>query len=342
MPTVGVKALRKVQIGLEGSSAGTIQAATNILIGEGTLKDTRETETMMGDVGSFVGNQNTRVSKYGGELAFNAEATFEQAPYTFNAAIDLATSTVDGVGSGYIYNYVMASTAPTSPTTYTLEGGDNISADVEVMPYTYVPEFTLSGKGGEPIMLNTTWRGRRVDVSSDAAFTSDVAVPAVETIMFSRGKLWINSATDAIGTTTADNTLMAFELNYNSGLKEVWTADGLEYPTFSFLKMAAPEATCNITFEHDATSQAQKALWRAETPVFARMRFEGSALTTTGTVYSTKALIIDMYGKWMDFTALDEQDGNDILTGTLRVMYDSTGSSLSLDITVVNELSALT
>lgn len=341
MPTIGVKALRKIQLGLEGSSAGVAQSATNVLIGEGTLKDTRETVFQMGDVGQFLGNQNTRVSRYGGELVFNAEASFEQLPYTLNAAIDLATSTVDGLGSGYIYAYSMPTIAPTTPTTYTLEGGDNISADVDVMVYSYVPEFTLSGKGGEPLMLSSTWKGRSIDLASGLAFTSDIAVPTVETILFSRGKLWIDTASDAIGTTTADNTFMAFELKYNSGLKEVWTADGLTAPTFSFLKMTAPVATIDVTFEHDSTAQAQKAAWRAGTAARLRMRFDGSSLTT-GTVYDNKTLIIDAYGKWIDIDKLDEIDGNDIVKGTLAVRYDSAGTSLAMDITVVNALSALT
>ena len=97
MPTIGVKPLRKVQLGLEGSSAGIIQAATNILIGEGTLKDTREIVQQKGDVGKFLGNQNFRTSKYGGELTFEQEASFEQFPYVLNASISEATSTQDGL-----------------------------------------------------------------------------------------------------------------------------------------------------------------------------------------------------------------------------------------------------
>ena len=341
MPTQGIKALRKVQLGLEGTSAGVIQAATNILIGEGTLKDTREIVFQQGDVGSFLGNQNTRTAKMGGELVFEAEATFEQLPYTVNASITEATSTQDGAGSGYIYAWSLATTAPTTPVTYTFEAGDNISSDVEVMPYGYASEWSLSGKGGEPLMLSTTWKGSKVELTTGESFTSDVAVPTVESILFSRGSLLIDDSSDTIGTTTADYTLMGFELNVNPGIKEVWTADGQTEPTFSFIKMTAPLVTCDITFEHNSVAQNEKVDWRAEYPKRIRMKFPGSALATTGTVYDNKLLQIDMYGKWMTFDKLDEQDGNDVLTGKFQVLYDSAGSSLSFDITVVNELSAL-
>lgn len=333
----GSKALRKVQIGLEGSSAGVIQAATNILIGEGTLKDTREIVNQMGDVGSFLGNQNTRTAKLGGELSFESEASFEQFPYTLNAGIDNIAGVKDGAGTAYIYAYSLAKLAPTSPTTYTLQGGDNSGA--EVMEYAHVPEFTLSGAGGEPLKLSTTWRGREV---TPQAFTASLTVPTVEAILFSRGTLYIDVSSDAIGTTARSNTLLGMELKVNTGLKEVWTADGLAQPYFSFLKMTAPEATLDITFEHDAISIAEKVLWRSESPQRIRLKFQGSTVTTTGTVYENKWLIIDAYGKWMSFDAIDEMDGNDIIKGSFKVMYDSAGTSLSLDITVVNELSALT
>lgn len=332
----GSKALRKVQLGLEGSSAGTIQAATNVLIGEGTLKDNREIVNQMGDVGAFLGNQNTRTAKLGGELAFEQECSFEQFPYVLNASIEAKAGVKDGAGSAYIYAYSAPTTAPLSPAPYTLEGGDNSGA--EVMNYCYVPEWTLSGAGGEPLKLSSLWKGRTV---APQAFTAAIAVPTVEAVLFSRGQMWIDTSSDAIGTTVRSNTLLGMELKYNAGIKEVWTADGLTSPTFSFIKMTAPEIMLDITFEHDAISIAEKVLWRAETPQRIRLKFTGSTVTTTGTTYDNKVLIIDLYGKWISFDKLDEMDGNDIIKGTFKALYDSTGTSLCCDVTVVNELSAL-
>ena len=97
----------------------------------------------------------------------------------------------------------------------------------------------------------------------------------------------------------------------------------------------------DITFEHDAISIAEKVLWRAETPQRIRLKFTGSTVTTTGTTYDNKVLIIDLYGKWISFDKLDEMDGNDIIKGTFKALYDSTGTSLCCDVTVVNELSAM-
>lgn len=340
--TYGIKALRKVQIGAE-STAGTPVSATNVLIGEGTLQDDREVVFQKGDVGSFLGNMNTRTAKLGGTLEFDQEASFEQIGYVFQASVTTAAAVQDGAGSDYIYTYSAPKTAPTTIQTYTLQAGDNISTDVDQMQYSYASSWTLSGKGGEPLQLKTTWKGRQVALSSDDGFTN-VAVPSVEAILFSRGSIDIDNAVGGtIGTTTADGELLAFELKYDSGFKEVFTADGLDDPYFAFVKSTAPAITCDFTFEHDNTvAPLVKSNWRAETTKLIRMKFIGSTAATTGTAWSGRTLQIDMYGKWLKIEKLDEIDGDDVIKGTFQVGYDSTGTSYSLEIVVVNELNGLT
>ncbi len=71
-----------------------------------------------------------------------------------------------------------------------------------------------------------------------------------------------------------------------------------------------------------------------------RLKINGSALTTAGSGYTYKTLIVDLAGKWETFDKIDEQDGNDIVTGTLRARYNST-AALFAEFVVVNELSSL-
>jgi len=95
-----------------------------------------------------------------------------------------------------------------------------------------------------------------------------------------------------------------------------------------------------VTFEHDATSAAEKVAWRAGTTRQLRLRWLGTALTTAGSGYTYKTLIVDMAGKWEKFDKLAEQDGNDIVTGTFRARYNST-AALFCELVVVNELASL-
>ncbi len=63
-------------------------------------------------------------------------------------------------------------------------------------------------------------------------------------------------------------------------------------------------------------------------------------MATAGTTYSKKTLQIDLAGVYEDWSELQDQDGNDVVTATLRCRYSS-ADSLKADVTVVNELSAL-
>jgi len=336
--SVGIKALRKIQGGAESTDAsGTPVAATWLWRGMGVIDDQREVVFVDEDIGYLSGVDRTYIPRLAAALTMtDIEATFEQLPYIFEAGIEAEASTQDGAGSGYIYEYDFPTTAQNDIRTYTLEGGDNVES--EEMEYSFVQNFNITGSAGEALFVNADWMGRQV---STADFTGAIAIPAVEEILFSKGKLYIDPSTDTIGTSLISNSLLSMDLSVNTGLVPVFTAEGNLY--FSFIKTSADEleVLLDITFEHDSNSQAEKVNWRNESARIIRLLFEGSALGTTGTDYGVKSFIIDLAGKWENFEPLDDQDGNDILTGTFRARYNS-DAALFGRMTVVNELSALT
>lgn len=326
----GVVPLRKIQIGTEGT-AGTAVAATTIWRGEGTGEDTTEFTFPPEQVGFFGGTDRQYVAKYGGTITTTSDATFEQLGYILNASIHNATGASDG-GSGFIYSYVYPKDADATPQTYTIEAGDNIAA--EEMAYCYVPSFSLSGNAGEAMQLSADWEGRQW---TPTTFTGALSLPTVETILASKGKLYIDSASDTIGTTLKSGTLLGFTLNVNGGLMPYFTTDGNLY--FTGIKRGDPDITLELVFEHDATSVAQKADWRAGVAKQIRLKFEGSALASAGT-YTYKTLIIDAVGRFESFSGLGNQDGNNTITATLRVKYDEVAQK-TLNFFLVNELSVL-
>jgi hypothetical protein len=165
-----------------------------------------------------------------------------------------------------------------------------------------------------------------------------IALPTVEEILFSKGLLYIDAVGGTIGTTLKSNVFLGMELDCKTGWIPVFSADGQVY--FAFAKSTEPELTISITFEHDGSSMAEKVHWRANTARQMRLRWPGSTLGTAGTTYSTKVLNVDVAGKWESFSKLDEQDGNDIVTGVFRARYNSTAAKYAQMI-VVNELTAL-
>lgn len=328
----GVKALRKLQLGKE-TTAGTAVAASAIWRGLGTLEDKSEYVMVPEDVGLLSGTDRQYCAKNLGALGMDdTEATFEQLPYILEAGVKLVnTGVTDTGGSGKVYTYPFATNAQPTVRTFTVEGGDDQQA--EEMEYAFVDSFKLSGKGGEALKVSANWMGRQI---STCNFTGAINLPSVEEAIFSKGVLYIDATT--IGTTTKSQTLLGFDLDVKTGIQYVFTADGQKY--FSLHKAGKSDIVASLTFEHDATSVAEKAAWRAGTRRLIRLNINGSALTTAGT-FTYKTLRIDMGGKWLSFDKIGEQDGNDIVTGKFKVAPDTAGAGYCT-ITVVNENATIT
>jgi len=327
----GVKKLRKIQMGRE-STSGDAVAATTIWRGLGVPDDLTKVEFAEEDVGYLSGVDRTYIPQVLAGLAMEAvPATFEQLPHILEAGIKTATPTSDG--SGYVRAYAFPTTAKNTLKTYTLEAGDDQQA--EEAAYCYVESFKLSGKAGDAWMMSAEWRGRQL---STTAFTTGLSLVVVEEILFSKGTLAIDAVSGSIGATVKSSTLLAADLDVKTGWTHVFTGDGQLY--FTFAKSTEPEVTLDITFEHDATGVAEKAIWRAQTPRLIRLKFQGTALSSAGTTYTYKTLIVDLAGKWESFDKIGEQDGNDVIKAKFRARYNTTGA-LFASMTIVNELASV-
>ena len=328
----GIRALRKIQMGKE-TTAGSLVDSTTLWRGVGVLEDALEVKQVEEDVGYISGLDRQYVPKLLGKLSMeNTPATFEQLPYLGEAGIKaVATGVADGAGGGKIYAYPMPTTTKNTINTYTLEGGDD--QQEEEMEYGFVESFKLSGKAGEAWMMSGNWAGRQIALGT---FTASLTPPAVEEILFGKSLLYIDATT--IGTTVKSSTLLAADVDVKTGWVAVFSGDGQLY--FTFVKVTDPEVTLNITFEHDATGVAEKAAWRAQTRRLIRLKVTGSAVTS-GTAYNAKTLVLDFGGKWQTFDKIGEQNGNDVVQGTLSARPSTTDSTF-FTMTVVNTLTSLT
>jgi len=329
----GSRALRKVQFGVE-SVAGTPVAATTMWRGTGVIKDQRAKIFPREDVGYLGGTDRSYIEAYWGELSLDSvEATFEQLPYPFEAGVAEETPTQDGTGSGYIYNYVAPTTSQNSHATYTFEGGDDQQA--EEFDYAFCKSINLSGSGRRALFMSSNWFGREV---TNTTFTGAISVPTVEEILVNNAKIYIDATGGTIGTTEKSNTIFSVDLAYTTGLMEYWAADGSK--DFSFTKFVEDEIVLRLVYEHNATAVAEKAFYRDNSTRLFRVLFEGADLGTPGTTYSKKSFIIDLAGKYEDWSVLDENNGNDVVEATIRCRY-SPADALKAEFTIVNELSAL-
>lgn len=337
---MGVKALRKIQLGQESTgSFGTPVAATTIWRGRGTLVDNRETVFPEEDVGIGGGTDRSYVPRLEAALPMDeVEATYEQLPYIFEAAwAKVATGSSDSSGSGYIYSYTIPTTSANNILAFTIEGGDD--EDVEEMEYSFVESFSMSGSAGEAWMMSADWIGRQA-TSTGVSFTTGIAVPSVEEILFSKTKLYIDDSTGSYGSTQVSNALLSANVDATTGLKPKYTADGQKYFSFHYWDGEDMEIMLDVTFEHDSNATTEKSNWRNEIARLIRLKAEGAALSSSGT-YANKTLIVDLPGKWESFSAIEDEDGNDIVTGTFRSRYNADVADAGKFI-VINENASLT
>lgn len=331
---MGIQAARFLQLGLE-TVQGTSVAATARWRGHGLIEDASEYVFDEEDINYISGVDRTHKPNLLAKVSMDdSDATFQQLPYILAAGVkNQVAGVADGVGTDFIYTYTFPTTAVNTVKTYTIEGGDD--QQEEEVEFCFVDSFKITGKPSESLQMSAEWFGRQAVPSTK---TGSLALPSVEDILFNKGTLAIDAVGGTLGATVKSSTFFGMSLAVKTGWKAQFSGDGNLY--FTFIKNTMPEIVLDITFEHDATSVAEKAFWRAQTARQLRLKFLGNAVGTPGTAWSTNALQIDLAGKWEKFDKLSELNGNDIVKGTFRARYNSTAALFAV-ITVVNELSAL-
>ena len=333
MATGGIRKLRVIQWGPE-TTAGTPVAATSIWRGPGAgIQALDDIQFVEEDIGNLGGANRTIKLSSGAQLAIpDTLLTFEQFCYLLEMGVETATPSADGAGTGYIYTYDFPLTSVNTLKTYTVEAGDNQEA--HEMEYSFCPEFTVSGNSTEGVTVSGTLRGRQRTV---ATLTASLSAPTVSGAVFQLSTLYLDAAGGTMGNTQASEVFMGFTLAVNTGLVPLYTGDGTLY--FTLDHQVGWEITADVVFRHIDAANTEEVNWLAQTARLMEIKLEGPDLTTSGD-YSKKTVRFQLPGKWQSFAALEDRDGNDILTGTFKAVRDPT-AALGPKILVINELSAL-
>lgn len=335
----GTAGLRKVQFGIE-TSLYTTHAATQIWRGKfGGLDDQRVVKFVEEDIGLLVPTNRVYQPMLLGKLALpSVEATFHQLPYLGEAGIKaVTTGAADGSGTDKIYSYPLSTTAVNTLKSLSFETGDDQQA--ELMAGGTCEDFTLSGKWGEALMMSSNWIGRQVATGS---FTGALTASTVETILFDKGKLYVDAIGGTIGTTQKSNTLYGLTYKVATGRVPIFTGDGNLYFNFVGFDKKKVNVTAEITFLHETAGIAAKAAFKASTPLQVQLKWEGAAIATPGTTYSVNTLLLNNVGTWSNVSILDESEGQSIVKATFRAAYDATPALYSSMILAVDALTSLT
>lgn len=313
---MAITRLRKVQVGVESSSApGTEVAATTKLYFVGELNDNVTVVFPEENAGTMFSRNRTYIPKAESQITLTGSLTYQQLPVFCMASIAESTSG-DADGSAYSYTYDFPALTANSFNTFTMEvGNDQVCYE---STYCFVQSFTITGRPGESWQVSANIIGRQANSSS---FTDLSSVwPHVEDILFGKTLLYIDNNTTYPATTQYANAFLGFEFTYDSGIRAKYSGDGSI--SFGYARMKDPSATLKVSLEQDSTSGvAEHANYVAGTERSIRIKATGSA--SGGTTYTTQTAIIDMCGFWESFDPPDSVDGDDVVTGTMRCVYNT-------------------
>lgn len=244
-----------------------------------------------------------------------------------------ATVDVDGIQlstAAYTWTFTPALESSGAQESYTIEYGDNVQAyEAE---YCMASGIEISGAPDEALKVSVDIFGRQMTA---ATFTASLDFPTVESALFNKCKLYIDSAWASLGDTQKSATLIDFTLRIDTGLAPLKAADGNLY--FSLVGEQARGAELDMTlYWNDSVSTTERGFWAAQTKRALRLEVEGTTLEHS----RTKKVTFDLWGVYTDWETIAEKDG----ASTVAVKFTSVGdvdNDHELSVAVVNGESSL-
>ena len=336
--TPGIKELRSIRLKRETTS-GVKVIPRFLWRGAGDMPDdAREVMEIEEQIGIIGGSNRTVIPRLAGQISFaSTEATFEQLSDLLLAA-GLGTTTIGGAyqgtvlgaGSSCLQELVFPSSQTFPVVSYTIEAGNNVEA--EVLPYAIVTSFSIGGAGGEPLRYSADWSARYTDrTNNSGSFSAVGTIPDVETILASRGSIWLSDTPTDWGTGLVPaGNILSFEMSVESQWEWKYGVDsGTTYPYRAVLTSQAISG--QFTFEHqiDGTFGAAgtagiKQRWRDQVAQLMQIEFVGGTIANGSAGYTNKKLLIRLPIKYIQIGGLDDQNGNDIIQASWVSRYNPT------------------
>jgi hypothetical protein len=265
---MGLRALRKIQIGEEGTK-GSAVAATAALVGALTMKSSPTIHRPVEERGVLAEFSRSVKAANLAELSFEGDATFEQILYLLHMGI-LGNVTPSGAGTARRWLFTPSMTAAGVFDSFTIEYGDDVEQwETE---YCLAKAIEISGTMNEPMKLRGTIFGRKMTVCD---FTGTLIPPIVESILTQRARLYIDAETDKIGSTEKSGALIAFTFAINTGLAPKRFADG--GIDFSGYSEAFKRVDLKMTFVFNAGVEVERLKFDGETLRLIRIEALGSS-----------------------------------------------------------------
>ena len=327
---MGLRALRKIQLGKE-TTKGTAVAATAALLGLLTMKESPTIHRPVEERGTLAEFARSIKVANLAELTFEGDATFEQLLYLLHMGVMGNVSPVADGTNGQKWTFTPAMASAGVFDSFTIEYGDDVEQwETE---YCLARSIAVSGALNEAMRMRGDIFGRKMSVCD---FTSGITSPAVESIPFQKAKLYIDDESGTIGSTEKASTLIAATFTITTGLAPKRYADGsIDFSGYAELFKGVE---LKMTFAFNSGAEAERLKFDGETARLVRIRADGSAIA--GVTPSQHRLDLDFCGIYTDWATLTERDGEDVVEVTMSSQLGSNYTKL-FEVAVTNKLASL-
>ena len=282
--TDGLKAFRRIQIGME-SIKGTAVAADTRLMGTLTLKPADEWHTPEDEERNSLAllHSHTKVAR-GIDATFEGRMTYQQIlPWLLigmKGSTSITLVSTGDTGAVKRRTFERTPTAQNKPDALTLQYGDNVQAWRSA--YVQAKEIQITVPMRAVATVRASLFGRQ---ETTQAFTSGIAAPTVVDVVGTKAKVYISTAWANLGSSgdLVSNLVINAVVTIPTGVNPIWAADG----SLSFSKTGeAPTALqMELTMLMSSVALAEVNKYRDGSLRFIRIALTGDnveAATSTG------------------------------------------------------------
>jgi hypothetical protein len=339
---MGERAFSKLQYGKEVlATHGSAVAATKILAGAEIqpVNPDRTPAFPEDSLGVRARSSRARIDQL---LATNTikvpAAYFQCLPLFFSCGLKGNLTPVEQTGGqgDYLWPHTPSMVASNTIDSITLEAGDDTQAvETEYVMFEGIKLGGVIAQAGEmaPVSIEGAYFGRQV---TPTTFTGGLSVPAMTDINAKLSRIYIDPTWATRGNTEKTSLMRAWELEILTGVHHKFLGSADKFFTThgeSFI-----EAMLTLTYEGNATADAEFDAYRAGTKQVIRVKIDSGIQIGSGLTHS---ILMDVWGAYENVIPLSEEDrGNNLHKAIFHGLYDGTGAQI-LDVQVVTNSNSL-
>lgn len=326
---MALTAFRKIQIGKE-TTRGTLVAADKQLVGTLTMNPNQAIDRPVDEDGSLSEFQRALVVAQRATMRYEGAATYEQIIHFLAMALKGGvTPVVPGGGTdSREWTFTPNLITKNIQDSYTFEYGDD---DQEwESGFSLVDNLELAFALNEVVTLRADLFAR---FPVKSTFTAALSIPAVNELVASNAKVFIDGTFAAVGTTQKSTLVAGATVRFPTGLGPVKYADGsLDFSAVAERKRHL-EMDLDLVMQADAITEYDNWVSQADRAI--RLEIEG-AIIEGAIKYRIR---VDVIGKYAtEPTFFTDRDGENVFSLSL---HSHKVSSDELSIAIINKETAL-